>query len=484
MVESSPSLPEKAALRQRDIDNQLAALHSPLPGARMAAARRLGDLQAGCGALLAALSDPHENVRSAAAQALGSFRGNEREAEIIDLLLTEIDDPSEKVCQAAIRSLGTLHAEAARPEIEEFLDDPSPYITGAAVLALARLGASDQAVRLAAFLGNENRYIQMQAARAVGLLKYLPAAPEILHLLQTTRQERLASGQNDLQSRLEWREDDLYNLQNQLIRTTGELQLREAVPLLIEIAQKDIGLRGLAVEALIAIGAEIAPELLNNLLSDPSIYLRKRLISLMVQHNYIQALPLIRPLLRVENASTRSAALQAITQLGDSEATAEVVWMSYHDSNPFIRIQAVQSLVALCGRDALQHILALSGDANYQVRREAVTRLIEWAQADQATLSALSRFSRDFPDDELVPAIAAQLQRNSFQEDNIRETHEVRPALFPAELMEDAPHLLVSLDRWRLVLRQFAEADNQEAQKIEQALTVLIQYMGEVPPKA
>ena len=113
-----------------------------MAGARAAAARRLGDLQAGRDALLDALNDPHENVRSAAALALGNFGDSEETGEIIEFLLAAIDDPSEKVCQAAIRSLGMLRAVIALPEIEEFLDDPNPFITGAAILALARLGAS------------------------------------------------------------------------------------------------------------------------------------------------------------------------------------------------------------------------------------------------------------------------------------------------------------------------------------------------------
>ena len=89
------------------------------------------------------------------------------------------------------------------------------------------------------------------------------------------------------------------------------------MPILIEIAKKDIGLRGQAVEALIAIGADVAPELLTRLLSDPSIYLRKRIILLMSQFNYRPALPLLRPLLREESASIGSTTLQAVTQMND-----------------------------------------------------------------------------------------------------------------------------------------------------------------------
>ncbi len=412
-------------MRQREIENQLSALHAPLAGARAAAARRLGDLQAGCDALLDALKDPHENVRSAAAQALGSFSGSEKAPEIIETLLAAIDDPSEKVCQAAIRSLGTLHAEAARPEIEEFLEDSNPFIAGAAVLALARLGASDLAPQLASLLHHENSYIKIQAVRAVGLLKYAPAGADIVRLLEETRQERQANGPVDLQTRLEWREDDLYSLQNQLIRAAGDLRLKEAVPMLIETAQKDIGLRGLAIEALIAIGADFDPELVTNLLSDPSVYLRKRLMALITQHNYRQALPLIRPLLRAENASTRSAALQAVTQMNDAGCLAEVVWMCFHDSNPFVRVQSVQSLVLLAGKQAIPQLIQLAGDANFQVRKAAVARLAEWEPTEKPILAVLARFSAGSQEDELTPVIAAILQK----------TASIRPARLPVRCL-------------------------------------------------
>jgi HEAT repeat protein len=424
-------------------------------------------------------------VRSAAAQALGSFSGSEKAPEIIDTLLAAIDDPSEKVCQAAIRSLGTLHAEAARPEIEEFLDDSNPFIAGAAVLALARLGAVDLAPRLAALLHQGNSYIKIQAVRAVGLLKYAPAGADIVRLLEETRQERQANGQVDLQTRLEWREDDLYSLQNQLIRAAGELQLNEAIPLLIETAQKDIGMRGLAIEALIAIGADIDPELVTNLLSDPSVYLRKRLMALITQHNYRQALPLIRPLLRSENASTRSAALQAVTQMNDAGSLGEVAWMCFHDSNPFVRVQAVQSLMQLAGKAAMPQLILLAGDANFQVRKAAAARLVEWEPAERPVLAALARFSAGSPEDELAPAIAAILQKNSFDPSGAAALTQPGLTPIPSELQVEVPGLLVILDRWRMALRQ-AEitAPDPETQKIEDALSCLISVLNEASQSA
>jgi HEAT repeat protein len=333
---------------------------------------------------------------------------------------------------------------------------------------------------LAAFLHHENSYIKMQAVRAVGLLKYAPSGPDIVQLLETTRQERQANGQADLQTRLDWREDDLYSLQNQLIRAAGDLRLEEAVPLLVETAQKDIGLRGLAVEALISIGVDFDPELVTNLLSDPSVYLRKRLMALITQHNYRPALPLVRPLLRSENASTRSAALQAVTQLNDTKSVAEVVWMCFHDSNPFVRVQAVQSLVQLAGKEAVPQLAQLAGDANFQVRKAAAAWLVEWEPAELPVMAVLAHFSSNSPEDELTPAIAAILEKNNFDPAEAPAGTPLRRSSIPPELEVEIPNLLVLLDRWRMALRQAETAvSNPEAQKIEDALSFLISVLNE-----
>lgn len=475
-LDESPVLSDKDRIRQHEVESQLAALRSPSPNIRAAAARRLGDLQSGLDELLDALHDPSEYVRSAASMALGSFAGHERAGEISEFLLAEIDDASEKVCQSAIRSLGMLHARETRPEIEEFLDDPNPYILGSAVLTLARFGADDLAPRLARYLNHESSYVKTQAARAAATLKYAPAGPEIIRLLKATRAARLAEGFSDPVAGIDRREDDLFNLQNQLVRAAGELRLEDAVPLLIEIAQKDIGFRGLAVEALIAIGADIAPEMLAGLLADPSIYLRKRLVYLMIQHNYRPALPLIRTLLDDENATIRVAALQAITQMADAGSLPRVAWMSFHDSNPFIRVQAVEALAALEGPASMQRLVGLAADANFQVRRCVAAYLLQWQSTDPQALLALSRFVSDFPTDELAPTIQSFLDQQAYSPS---QDAPLEPAmvLVPPEVQSSANDLLASLEDWRQSLRRDPQPARQEA---EAALDYLIDILRRI----
>lgn len=479
MNDSTVPPSEKAALRQREIDTQLTALHMPIASSRITAIKRLGELQAEIDVLIQTLHDSHETVRAAAAAALGNFSGNEREPEIVDILLAAIDDPSEKVCQTAIRSLGRLHAQAARSELETFLDDPNPYIAGAAILALARLGTSDLAAAFTGFLHHPNIYIQTQAARAVGLVNYTQAGSEILQMLILNREKRLDSASLDAEGRANRREIDLYSLLTHLIQTSGELKITEAVPTLIEIAQKDIGLRGLAIEALIAIGAEVDAELLTGLLADPSVYLRRRLILLIIQQNYRRALPQLRPLLRDVNISIRGAALQAVLQMQDHDALGQIRWMAAHDSNPFIRIQAVEAMAILMGREAAIHLLALTNDSNFQVRRATIRHLLEWEIQDTAVLTSLARFAQSFPEEELTAQIYKALQQYGFdlayaeQAPNRTANH-----LLPDELLSDVPKLIKQLERWQKSLRQGGSlGQDPEAERTDKALTYLIDLL-------
>jgi len=469
-----PDPVENDNLRQREVESQILALHSPAAHIRASAARRLGDLQAGMADLIECLQDPAESVRSAAAMSLGRFEADERRQEIIEMLLAAIDDPSERVCQSAIRSLGMLRAETARDEIEALLDETDPFILGSAILALARIGASDLAPRIAGYLQDESSYVKTQAARAMALLKYMPAREVITSLLEKTREERRSRGFEDPSARGDRRESDLYNLQNQLIRAAGDLQITEAVTILIDIAQKDIGFRGLAVEALIAIGADIDPQLLVGLLADPSIFLRKRLIQLITKYNYLPALTLIRPLVHEENITVRAAALQAIVRLKDATALPRIRWMCYHDSNPFIRVQAVHSLAEMLGAGAVQDMIGLAGDANYQVRRTAITYLLEWKQQDPQTLEAFARYIDDYPEDALSIEIPSQYPLP----DNTRIKNEDRaPASFPLlpdELREEAGSMLNNLQRWH---DELLRAPSPERQAVSSALALLMDIL-------
>ena len=480
---SSPNSPDRELLRQQEIAHQMKMIRSNLASTRSSAARRLGELKAGASALLYALQDSYDNVRLAAAGALGSFSNDEQVGEIVEALLAAIDDPSERVGQAAIRSLGLLRADSARVEIEELLEDENPYIVGAAVLALGRMGAEDLAPRLAEFLDHESMYLQTQAVRAVGMLGYAPAGPRLVMLLANSRALRQASGQVDPQAYLEHREDDLYTMQNHLVRAITALRVPEAAPLLVEIAQKDVGLRGLAVEALIVIRAELDPEAMSGLFADPSSGLRRRLITLMVQQNYRQALPFLRKLLADTSVASRSAAMQALTQMRDLESLPQLEWIAYHDPNPFARVQGVHSVAGLLGSEAAEKLLPLTNDANFEVRRAAVLYLYEHLSAEPGAMATLARFARDFPADILATSISARLAELDYTLPPEAEHPQlIVGPLVPQTVRARAEQLTGLLEVWRQELGG-SETTDPDRYKTRLALEHLIALLKNQDPQ-
>ena len=83
------------------------------------------------------------------------------------------------------------------------------------------------------------------------------------------------------------------------------------------------------------------------MLSDPSNRLRRNLIEMMIQADYVAALPLVRPLLRDNAITVRETALAAVSNWGDLVAVDDVREIAYRDPNPFVRPQAVRTLANL-----------------------------------------------------------------------------------------------------------------------------------------
>ena len=105
-------------------------------------------------------------------------------------------------------------------------------------------------------------------------------------------------------------------------------------------------------------------------------------------------------------------------------------------SNPFIRVQALQALVALSAREAVPHLIGLAEDIhNFPVRREAVVHLLEWEINSLPALSALARFARDYPEDNLQPSDYDLLNRHNFEQgQDFPPLETTTPRLIPPSL--------------------------------------------------
>lgn len=446
--------------KQVEIDRCLKLVQSRNPRDRSYAAKRLGELKAGSDILISLMDDPNGFVRSAAAEALG--RSVEMPApEVVSHLLTAIDDPNNYVCAAAVNSLGLLQATQAINQVEFCLDDPHPIVVQAAILALARMDPSRVEDRLLEFLQSDEYLIHLAATRACGWLMKKECGGIILENLENFM---------EMGDRQDLKLPKLY------IEVLTRLKVREGIPLLVKIAEHEVGLRGIAVEALVEMNAEEAAAILSPLLSDPSNRLRRNLIEMMIQADYVAALPLVRPLLRDNAITVRETALAAVSKWGDLVAVDDVREIAYSDPNPFVRPQAVRTLAKLMGSDALPDLVALSDDLNLHVRRAVAQSLAGIENLTPEAKSALIRLSQDeetaeFARDAVEVHDLTAITSFPFTEREVKVP-------FPGELSGSSELLMDLLKTWQESLpemqRQF---DLEELAEVDRALSTLIVYL-------
>lgn len=449
--------------KQQEIERCLTLAQSRNPRDRSYAAKRLGELKEKPDILMSLMDDPNGFVRSAAAEALG--RAVEQPLpEVISHLLAAIDDSNNYVCAAAVNSLGLLNAIQAVSQVEACLEDDHPIIVQAAILALARIDPSRIKALLHEYLQSDEYLIHLAATRVCGWLMMEECGPFVLQRLQAFMTE---NDQND------------FKLPKLYIEVLARLNLKEAVPVLVEIAEKEVGLRGVAVEALVEMKAEEAAAILSPLLSDPSNRLRRNLIEMMIQADYEAALPLVRPLLRDNAITVRESALAAISKWEDRVSVADVRQIAFSDPNPFVRPQAVITLVKLLGQEALPDLIDLAEDLNVHVRRAVAQSLAEMDYLTPGGKAALLKLARDEDTADFVQE-ALDVHDLSAVHPRAAVVPQVKVPV-PEDLRGDAKVLLSLLENWQDSLpelnRQF---DLEELSEIDQALSTLILYLRRI----
>ncbi len=448
--------------KQIEIERCQQLTQSRNPRDRSFAAKRLGELKARPDLLITLLHDLNGFVRSAAAEALG--RADETlMPEVVSHLLSTIDDANPYVCAAAINSLGLLGASQAEDQIETCLEDEHPIIVQAAILSLARINPELIKGRLAEFLDSPEYLIHLAAARACGWINHLSCAE---HILQALKDHLKTNDALDLK------------LPKLYIDVLARLKVQEAIPTLVEIAEREVGLRGLAVEALIEMDAKEAASVLSPLLSDPSNRLRRNLIEIMIQANYKEALPLVRTLLRDNAIPIRETALAAISKWRDRVSEDDVRDLAYNDPNPFVRPQAVVTLTKLLGQDALEDLVDLSDDLNLHVRRAVAQCLAEVDYLTPEGKSALLRLAKD-PD--TAEFVQAALRTHDLDAVQPAPVEGVKAKILPPDFVIEKPNdMLTALEDWQMALPTLRKFLNlEELSEIDQALSTLIIFLRE-----
>ncbi len=449
--------------KQEEIDRCLKLIQSRNPRDRSYAAKRLGELKARPDILMSLMDDPNGFVRSSAAEALG--RSVELPApEVVSSLLAAIDDPNNYVCAAAVNSLGLLQATQALEQVEACLDDQHPIIVQAAILAMARIDPDRIKPRLDEFLHSDEYLIHLAATRACGWLCYGECSEFIL---QSLKNFMAINEEQDLK------------LPKLYIEVLARLDMKEAIPTLVEIAEREVGLRGVAVEALVEMNAEEAAAILSPLLSDPSNRLRRNLIEMMMQANYETALTLVRPLLRDSAITVRETALAAVSKWNDLVSVDEVRNIAFNDPNPFVRPQAIITLTRLLSQDALPDLVSLADDLNLHVRRAVAQSLAEVDYLTPEARSALLQLAQDED--------TAEFARDALEVHDLSGVRPIpisKPALkvpVPPDIKEESQPLLDLLETWQESLPDLQRSfDLEELSEVDRALSTLILYLREL----
>ena len=448
--------------KQEEIEHCLRLIQSRNPRDRSYAAKRLGELKARPDILMSLMDDPNGFVRSASAEALG--RSVVLPApEVVSHLLAAIDDPNNYVCAAAVNSLGLLQAEQAVTQVESCLDDPHPIVVQAAILAMARIDPSAIVDRLTEYLQSDEYLIHLAATRACGWLSHQPCGEPVL---QSLKNFMAMNDQQDLK------------LPKLYIEVLARLRMKEAIPTLVEIAEREVGLRGVAVEALVEMNAEEAASILSPLLSDPSNRLRRNLIEMMMQADYEAALPLVRPLLKDSAITVRETALAAVSKWQDMVSVTDVRDIAFNDPNPFVRPQAVITLTSLLGQDALPDLIELADDLNIHVRRAVAQSL---AEMDFLTPEAKRTLLELASDEDTAEFTRKALEVHDLSATRPMPTMEMERRLpVPDDLREEPGELLSLLESWQNALPDMQRHfELEEISDVDQALSTLIVYLRE-----
>jgi HEAT repeat protein len=449
--------------KKDEIERCLRLIQSRNPRDRSYAAKRLGELKARPDILMSLMDDPNGFVRSASAEALG--RSVELPApEVVSHLLAAIDDPNNYVCAAAVNSLGLLQATQALEQVEACLNDQHPIVVQAAILAMARIDPERIRGRLVDFLLSDEYLIHLAATRACGWLCFTDCGA---HVLQSLKNFMATNEEQDLK------------LPKLYIEVLARLDMKEAIPTLVEIAEREVGLRGVAVEALVEMHAEEAAAILSPLLSDPSNRLRRNLIEMMMQADYETALPLVRPLLRDSAITVRETALAAISKWGDLVSVEDVRNIANNDPNPFVRPQAVITLTRLLGQEALLDLVDLADDLNLHVRRAVAQSLAEVDFLTPEARAALLRLADDEETAEFAREALEAHDLSSIRPMPVSETTVDVPV--PENIIGDSQPLLDLLETWQGSLPDLQRHfDLEELADVDQALSTLIVYLREV----
>ncbi len=297
--------------------------------------------------LLPLLKDSDPEIRAQAAKWLGDIKYSEAGAVLVPLL----KDGNSRARFFAAEAIGRIKYEAAINPLIDFLkenDDKDAYLRHAGCLALARIGKAEPVIALssnpsrplriaavvtlrrmshagiAVFLGDADEFVVTEAARAINDdLSIKEALPALGNLINTT------SFSNEA-------------LLRRIINANLRVGTDEAMQNLITYSQKETAPAKMRAEAIDALSVWAKPSVLDRVDGRLRGVVERDAAPLKNK----TAEPFIR-LLTNKELAVRLSAVKAISKIGITQASDQLMAVLKTDKEPTVRAEALRTIVAL-----------------------------------------------------------------------------------------------------------------------------------------
>jgi len=161
------------------------------------------------------------------------------------------------------------------------------------------------------------------------------------------------------------------------VRAVGQLKSSQSIaPLFDVLEHNENWARGRVLEVLVSLGDVLKDEVLLRLSSSAKPHVTLLLVQLCGLLRWIEAIPLLLPLLSNPNVEIRMATVRAIGSMGDATAAAHLI-PALQDKHWEVRAQAAISLGLLQNSRALKPLAKSLTDKNWGVRYNAAKALYQ-----------------------------------------------------------------------------------------------------------
>ena len=330
-------------------------------------------------------SDPSKEIAYAVARALGRLT-NIKSLQYLAHLIT--DEPSLQEWRVYVDARKDLPTEERVCAYRRVLNSMNPYVVYAGLVSMNRKDVCGLEQDLLEQVGSGCTLSQIEAIDCLSDCpnsKVMPAYLNLLELSEGTEIHVMARvlreiGRRGLTQFVEILHKFLKNedpeLQVESAKALAELSRPSSVDRLLQTYYEvdHANLKATIIRALGSFSSQrIIPVFLEGLRS-PIARIRANAVDSLVHQNYVEAVPMIRPLLQDENNRVRANAALALYRFGQQDIYSFLDQMLSSDDK-WMRLSAIWTLGEIGGAHSHEIIMKHLNDSDYDVKLRAILSL-------------------------------------------------------------------------------------------------------------